>query len=88
MALSTPRHLAISLVHCKGHLLRMSTRSLAPPTFTMDSTTSIGAMMARLYSPTSRQWSLNWANEKTARFDTPTIGEFKDGRGEFYDQEL
>jgi hypothetical protein len=46
------------------------------------------AVMVRLYSPTSRQWSLNWANQKNARFDVPTIGEFRDGRGEFYDQEL
>jgi hypothetical protein len=46
------------------------------------------AMMVRLYSPTSRQWSLNWVNQKNPHFDVPTIGEFKDGRGEFYDQEL
>ena len=46
------------------------------------------AVMVRLYSPESHQWSLNWANQKNARFDVPTIGEFKDGRGEFYDQEL
>jgi hypothetical protein len=46
------------------------------------------AMMVRLYSPTSRQWALYWANQKNPRFDVPTVGEFKDGRGEFYDQEL
>jgi hypothetical protein len=46
------------------------------------------AIMVRLYSPTSRQWSLNWVNQKNPRFDVPTVGEFKDGRGEFYDQEL
>jgi hypothetical protein len=45
------------------------------------------AIMVRLYSPASHQWSLNWANQKNARFDVPTIGEFKDGRGEFYDME-
>jgi len=45
------------------------------------------AIMVRLYSPTSRQWSLNWANQKNGRFDVPTIGEFKNGRGEFYDHE-
>jgi hypothetical protein len=48
----------------------------------------VEALMVRLYSPTSRQWSLNWVNQKNARFDVPTIGEFKNGRGEFYDQEL
>jgi hypothetical protein len=46
------------------------------------------AVMVRLYSPASRQWALYWANQKSARFDVPTVGEFKDGRGEFYDQEL
>jgi hypothetical protein len=47
----------------------------------------MSALMVRVYSPTSRQWSLNWVNQKNAKFDVPTIGEFKDGRGEFYDQE-
>lgn len=46
------------------------------------------AIMVRLYSPTSGQWSLNWANQKNGRFDVPTIGEFRNGRGEFYDQEM
>jgi hypothetical protein len=44
------------------------------------------ALMLRLYSPVSHQWSLNWATQKNGRFDTPTIGELKDGR-EFYDTE-
>jgi hypothetical protein len=47
----------------------------------------IEGMTVRLYSPTSHQWSLYWANQKNGRFDVPTIGEFKDGRGEFFDQE-
>jgi hypothetical protein len=41
----------------------------------------------RLYNPQSRQWSLNWANGKTGVLGVPTIGEFKDGRGVFVDQE-
>jgi hypothetical protein len=48
----------------------------------------IEGMTVRLYSPTSHQWSLNWANQKDGHFSTPTVGECKDGRGEFYDQEL
>ena len=48
----------------------------------------IEGMTVRLYSPTSHQWSLNWANAKTGRFDVPTVGEFKGNRGEFYDQEI
>jgi hypothetical protein len=48
----------------------------------------IEGMTVRLYSPTSHQWSLNWANQKIGHFDVPTVGEFKDGRGEFFDQEM
>jgi len=47
----------------------------------------IEGMTLRLYSTTSHQWSLYWANQKNGHLDVPTIGEFKDGRGEFYDQE-
>lgn len=41
----------------------------------------------RLYNPKSRQWSLNFANINGGVMTTPTIGEFKNGRGEFYNQE-
>jgi hypothetical protein len=41
----------------------------------------------RLYNPQSRQWSLNFANAASGDLSQPTIGGFKDGRGEFYDQE-
>ena len=41
----------------------------------------------RLYNPQSRQWSLNFANIASGTLSPPTIGEFKDGRGEFYNQE-
>jgi hypothetical protein len=47
----------------------------------------MSAMMVRLYEPKSHQWSLNWVNAKNMKFDVPTIGEFKNGKGEFYDQE-
>ena len=46
------------------------------------------AIMVRLYSPKSHEWSLNWTVEGRGRFDVPTVGTFKDGRGEFYDQEV
>src|SRR5262249_467608 len=39
------------------------------------------------YNPESRQLSLYWANAAKGTVDLPTIGSFKDGRGEFYDQE-
>ena len=41
----------------------------------------------RLYDPRARQWSLNTANASGGSLGVPTIGEFKNGRGEFFDQE-
>ena len=41
----------------------------------------------RLYNPQSRQWSLNFANINGGTMTTPSIGEFKNGRGEFYNQD-
>jgi hypothetical protein len=41
----------------------------------------------RLYDPRAGQWSLNTANAGSGTLSVPTVGEFKDGRGEFYDQE-
>ncbi|WP_266172180.1 hypothetical protein [Dyella subtropica] len=41
----------------------------------------------RLYNPQARQWSLNGASSKGGSLSVPTIGEFKNGRGEFIDQE-
>jgi len=47
----------------------------------------IQALSLRLYNPESRQWSLNFANSSGGVMSQPTIGEFKNGRGEFFDQE-
>jgi len=41
----------------------------------------------RLYNPESRQWSLNWANSSDGIMTLPMIGEFKNGRGEFFNRE-
>src|ERR1700735_1240925 len=41
----------------------------------------------RLYNPQSRQWSLNFSNSSGATLSQPTVGEFKNARGEFFDQE-
>ena len=41
----------------------------------------------RLYNPESRQWSLNFSNIRAGTMSQPMTGEFKNGRGEFYDQE-
>jgi hypothetical protein len=47
----------------------------------------IEGLSLRLYNPEAHQWSLNFANSKIGTFTVPTIGEFKNGRGEFYDWE-
>ncbi len=45
------------------------------------------ALSLRLYNPESHQWSLNFSSSASGTLSTPTVGEFKNGRGEFYDQE-
>jgi hypothetical protein len=47
----------------------------------------IEALSLRLYDPQARQWSLNFANARGGGMGVPTVGEFRSGRGEFYDQE-
>jgi hypothetical protein len=47
----------------------------------------IEVLSLRLYDPQAHQWSLNTANARGGTLGVPTIGEFKNGRGEFYDQE-
>jgi hypothetical protein len=48
----------------------------------------IEALSLRLYDPAAHQWSLNFANRGLGQISPPpTVGEFKDGRGEFIDQE-
>jgi len=47
----------------------------------------IVGLSLRLYNPESRQWSLNFSSKAGGTLSPPVIGEFKDGRGEFYGQE-
>jgi hypothetical protein len=42
----------------------------------------------RLYNPESHQWSLNFDGSSGGSLSQPAIGEFKNGRGEFFDQEM
>ena len=42
----------------------------------------------RLFDPKSEQWSIYWADSLRAVLLTPMVGSFKDGCGEFYDQEI
>src|ERR1700675_2075529 len=47
----------------------------------------IEGLSLRLYNPQSHQWSLNFASSAQGTMSVPTVGEFKNNRGEFYDQE-
>jgi hypothetical protein len=40
-----------------------------------------------LYNPQAHQWSITFANPGSGNLSVPIIGEFKNGRGEFFDQE-
>jgi hypothetical protein len=41
----------------------------------------------RWYNPAAHQWYLDFATPNVGALGIPGAGEFKDGRGEFYDQE-
>jgi hypothetical protein len=41
----------------------------------------------RLYNPQTRQWNISWSNRNDGTLGQPMIGGFKNGRGEFYNQE-
>jgi hypothetical protein len=44
----------------------------------------IEGLTLRLYNPQSHQWSLYWSNSKNGTMDPPQVGQFKNGRAEFY----
>jgi hypothetical protein len=49
----------------------------------------IEGLSLRLYNPQAHQWNIYWASSRDGNLGTPPmIGQFKNGRGEFYDQEL
>jgi hypothetical protein len=48
----------------------------------------IEGLSLRLYNPESGQWGISFANSAGGTLGPAMIGGFKDGRGEFYDQEM
>jgi hypothetical protein len=44
----------------------------------------IQGLSLRLYNPEARQWSLNFSNSAAGVLTSPTIGQFRNGRGEFF----
>ena len=47
----------------------------------------LSALSLRLYNPETREWTLNFANSAGGTLATPSVGAFRSGRGEFYNQE-
>jgi len=47
----------------------------------------IQGMSVRVYNPASGQWGVSFASARGGQLGPPMIGGFKDGRGEFYNQE-
>jgi hypothetical protein len=48
----------------------------------------IEGLTLRLYNPQTHQWSLYWANSKAGTLNLPpNVGEFRNGRGEFFSQD-
>jgi hypothetical protein len=53
-----------------------------------DATTHLEGLSLRVYNPDTHQWSIYWANSREGRLGTAMIGQFTNGRGEFFNQEL
>ncbi|MGH8200801.1 MAG: hypothetical protein ACREVO_10625 [Steroidobacteraceae bacterium] len=69
----------ISIWHCSAEMVELDVSG--------PDGRHLQAINLRLYDPDSRQWSLNFANAASGVMAVPTIGEFRDGIGTFYDQE-
>lgn len=49
----------------------------------------IQGLALRLYNPQSHQWSIYWANAADGVLEqNPMVGQFSNGRGEFYNQQI
>jgi hypothetical protein len=54
-----------------------------------DKTLHIQGLAVRLYNPQSHQWSIYWANAGDGVMEqNPMVGQFTNGRGEFYNQQI
>jgi len=51
-------------------------------------TGTVHAVTVRLFDVNLKEWSIYWAAGASGILDVPMIGGFKDGRGEFYAQEI
>jgi len=48
----------------------------------------IEGLTLRTYNPQTHQWSLYWASSRDGILAAPQVGEFRDGRGAFYAQDV
>ena len=48
----------------------------------------VEGMALRLFDPKSQEWSIYWSSSATGVMDTPMIGKFENGRGEFFAHEV
>jgi hypothetical protein len=54
-----------------------------------DKNLHIQGLAVRLYNPQSHQWSIYWANAGDGVMEqNPMVGQFTNGRGEFYNQQM
>jgi hypothetical protein len=53
-----------------------------------NATTHLEGLSLRLYNPQTHQWNIYWANANDSSLGTAMIGQFTNGRGEFFNQEL
>jgi hypothetical protein len=54
-----------------------------------DKSMHIQGLAVRLYNPKSHQWSIYWADGSDGVMEqNPMVGQFTDGRGEFYNQQI
>ena len=54
-----------------------------------DKSLHIQGLAVRLYNPQSHQWSIYWANASDGVMEqNPMVGQFTNGRGEFYNQQI
>jgi hypothetical protein len=51
-------------------------------------TGNLELLAMRLYDPESHQWSIHFATSDVGILSVPAVGQFTNGRGEFYDSEL
>ncbi len=69
----------ISIWHCRADMVQLEA--------TGPGGRHLEALNLRLYDRDTHQWNLNFANANGASLGVPSIGEFRDGVGTFYDQE-